>query len=57
MQILIKVIKVILLVDRLYAEAIEEVKLRAVLSASSSSLIWILGKLLQRPGFETAPNL
>ena len=44
---------VILLVDSLYAEAIEAVKSRAALSASSSELIWILGEI----SFETASNL
>jgi hypothetical protein len=33
---------IILLVDSLYVEAIEAVKPRAALSASSSELIWIL---------------
>jgi hypothetical protein len=36
---------VILLVDSLYAEAIEAVKTRAALLASSSELIWILGEI------------
>jgi hypothetical protein len=36
---------VILLVDSLYAEAIEAVKSRAALSASSSEFIWILGEI------------
>jgi hypothetical protein len=35
---------VLLLVVILYAEATEEVKSRAALSASSSGLIWILGE-------------
>jgi hypothetical protein len=40
---LFKSVKVILLVDSLYAEAIEAVKARAALSASTPELIWILG--------------
>jgi hypothetical protein len=36
---------VILLVAILYAEAIDAVQSRAVLSASSSELIWILGEI------------
>jgi hypothetical protein len=36
---------VILLVDSLYAEAIETVKSQATLSASLSMLIWILGEI------------
>jgi hypothetical protein len=36
---------IILPVVILYAEAIEEVKSRAALSASSSELIWILGEM------------
>jgi hypothetical protein len=36
---------VILLVERLYAEAIEAVQFGAALSASFSELIWILGKI------------
>jgi hypothetical protein len=37
--------RVILLVDSLYSEAIEAVKSRAALSASSYELIWTLGKI------------
>jgi hypothetical protein len=37
--------RVILLVDSLYAEAIEAVKLRAALSASTPELISILGDI------------
>jgi hypothetical protein len=36
---------VILLVDSLYAEAIEAEKLRAALSASTHNLIWLLGDI------------
>jgi hypothetical protein len=35
----------IILVDSLYAEAIEAVKSRAAISASSPELIWILGEI------------
>jgi hypothetical protein len=35
----------VLLVDSLYAEAIEAEKARPALPASSSELIWILGKI------------
>jgi hypothetical protein len=38
-------VSVILLVDSLYAEAIEAVKLRAALSASTHDLISILGDI------------
>jgi hypothetical protein len=37
---------VILLVASLYAEAIEAVKSRAALSASSSELIWIIAEIV-----------
>jgi hypothetical protein len=47
----------ILLVDSLYAEAIEAVKERAALSTSAPELISILGDIKLRLGFETAPNL
>jgi hypothetical protein len=49
--------RVIVLVDSLYAEAIEAVKSRAALSTSFSELIWILGKINSRLNCETAPNL
>jgi hypothetical protein len=46
-----------LLVAILYAEAIEAVKSRTALSASSPEVIWILVEIIQRPSVETAPNL
>jgi hypothetical protein len=41
---------VILLVDSLYAEAVEAVKARAALSASSFKLTWILGEINSEAG-------
>jgi hypothetical protein len=48
---------VILLIDSLYAEAIEAEKPRATLSATTPDLILILVILTQRLGFETDPSL
>jgi hypothetical protein len=48
---------VILLVDSLYAEAIEAEKSRAALSAFTPNLISILGDVNSGQGFETDPSL
>jgi hypothetical protein len=46
-----------MLIDILCTEAIEAVKLRAALSASSPELIWILAEINSETSFEAASNL
>jgi hypothetical protein len=46
----------VLLVDSLYAEAIEAIKSLTDLSASSPELIWILGEIYSEARLGPAPN-